>query len=306
MPIKMATKSDLMKRSSTQPQLINIIVALAVFSLIQVVVSCADQEQDGCCDVVAFAAEELAADGTWSFAASMSSLYEIETGWDKYCDFFEVRTLPIGNGNYTVLGKRTFGHPHPTEQPFTRRVRGVLVPAGIDRLVAVAHDTVNGFCGSDLILLLSGSEPTSVTAPPSTPSPVTPTATPAVQSSAPTDAPVTPTTESPITNSPDNFSPTNDAEETMAPAAPFTLTHNTSAPITTTTAAPIDAPPTSDPPSMLPDSFLTPSDSPTFKSASPSTLPSQSASQSFRHPSTRFSFSIGGTIAIATVVAFFL
>jgi hypothetical protein len=188
-----------MKRSSTEQHIISIsrrsccIVTLtAVFlSLIQVV-SCADQQQDGCCDVVAFAAEESGTDGTWVFAASMSSLYEIETGWDKYCDFFEVRTVPNDGGNYTVLGKRTFGHPHPTDQPFTRRVRNVLIPTGVDTIVAVAHDTANGFCGSDLVLVLSGSEPTSVTAPPTTPSPTFPlvTVAPALPSSgAPSNLP---------------------------------------------------------------------------------------------------------------------
>jgi hypothetical protein len=117
-----------------------------------------------CCHVVAFAAEELADDGTWTFAATMSSPYE--TGPEKYCDFFEVRTLPVSEGgNYTVLAKRVFLHHHPTEQPFIRRVHHVVLPDDVDTVVGVAHDLIDGFCGDKLTLALDGSEPTSVTAP---------------------------------------------------------------------------------------------------------------------------------------------
>ena len=269
-----------------------------LFLLLQLVSGQQEQQQDSslCCHVVAFAAEELADDGTWAFAATMSSPYEI--GWEKYCDSFEVRTLPASKGgNYTVLAKRVFGHPHPTEQPFTRRVFNVVLPDGVDTVVAVAHDLIDGFCGNELTLTLAGSEPTSVTAPPTTPPPVlAPLPTP-VPTGAPvatnTEAPVipsapitvTPETGTPvITGAPAARPPVTDAPVTLVPVpvtfAPITSTPTSEAPVTVapTTNAPsiTKAPVTSAPivnvaPTMVPSSTPAPTNTvPTAPSVKPS------------------------------------
>jgi len=52
-----------------------------------------------------------------------------DTGWDHYADGWEVLT-PDG----TSLGLRILAHPHVAEQPFTRSLGDVKVPAGVREL----------------------------------------------------------------------------------------------------------------------------------------------------------------------------
>lgn len=65
-----------------------------------------------------------------------------DTGWDHYADRWEIRA-PDG----TVLATRVLLHPHADEQPFTRSLSGVRIPAGIDTVSIRAHDKVHGFGG---------------------------------------------------------------------------------------------------------------------------------------------------------------
>jgi hypothetical protein len=63
-----------------------------------------------------------------------------DTGWDHYADGWEVIS-PTGD----VLGKRVLAHPHVGEQPFTRSLSGVHIPAGIKSVSIRAHDSVHGY-----------------------------------------------------------------------------------------------------------------------------------------------------------------
>ncbi|KAA3653950.1 MAG: hypothetical protein DWQ11_06555 [Proteobacteria bacterium] len=63
-----------------------------------------------------------------------------DAGWDHYADAWVVRA-PDGS----ELGRRVLLHPHDDEQPFTRHLGGVRVPAGIDTVQVVAHDSVHGW-----------------------------------------------------------------------------------------------------------------------------------------------------------------
>jgi hypothetical protein len=74
-----------------------------------------------------------------------------DRGWDKYADAWEVRTR-AGE----VLGVRELTHPHDTEQPFTRSLSGVSIPAGVDEVEVLARDSVVGFCGRTQTVSLSG------------------------------------------------------------------------------------------------------------------------------------------------------
>lgn len=94
----------------------------------------------GCAHVTA-ASIEPAAEG-FSIEATVLSA---DTGWEKYADAWEVRD-PDGN----VLGIRVLTHPHVDEQPFTRGLSGVEIPAGIAEVTIIAHDSVLGFCGGTL------------------------------------------------------------------------------------------------------------------------------------------------------------
>jgi hypothetical protein len=100
---------------------------------------------EGCADVVAATAERRA-DGTWTFDVTVSSA---DTGWEKYADAWEVRST-AGE----VLGTRELTHPHETEQPFTRSLSGVAIAEGTAEVVIAARDSVLGFCGEELALLL--------------------------------------------------------------------------------------------------------------------------------------------------------
>ena len=63
-----------------------------------------------------------------------------DTGWDHYADRFEV----LGPDGGT-LGTRVLHHPHVDEQPFTRSLRGVAVPASVGHVDVRARDSVHGF-----------------------------------------------------------------------------------------------------------------------------------------------------------------
>lgn len=63
-----------------------------------------------------------------------------DTGWDDYVDVWRIKGI-----NGEVLGERQLAHPHVDEQPFTRSLSGVKIPAGVESVVIEAHDTVNGW-----------------------------------------------------------------------------------------------------------------------------------------------------------------
>ncbi len=63
-----------------------------------------------------------------------------DTGWDHYADGWEVLGA---DGN--SLGIRELGHPHVTEQPFTRSLSGVQVPLGAQIVYVRARCNVDGW-----------------------------------------------------------------------------------------------------------------------------------------------------------------
>ncbi|WP_037544992.1 hypothetical protein [Stappia stellulata] len=96
-------------------------------------------------DVVAVDARQ-AGDGTWRFDVTLA---HADAGWDHYADLWEV-VAPDG----TVLGKRVLAHPHVDEQPFTRSLSGVEIPEGIDTVDIRARDSVHGFGGRTMSVVL--------------------------------------------------------------------------------------------------------------------------------------------------------
>jgi hypothetical protein len=73
---------------------------------------------------------------SWSFSVT---LHHSDTGWEHYADGWGVY---LEDG--TELGYRQLLHPHVDEQPFTRSLGGVRIPAGVKRVVIVPHDLVHG------------------------------------------------------------------------------------------------------------------------------------------------------------------
>ena len=96
-------------------------------------------------DVVDARAEK-AADGSYRFDVA---LRHADEGWEHYADAWDV-LAPDG----TVLATRVLGHPHVDEQPFTRSLSGVAIPAGVTRVTIRGHDKVHGHGGAELALSL--------------------------------------------------------------------------------------------------------------------------------------------------------
>lgn len=72
-----------------------------------------------------------------------------DTGWKHFANKWDV-VAPDG----TVLGTRTLYHPHVQEQPFTRSLSGVRIPAGISSVTIRAHDSVDGYGGKEFVVKL--------------------------------------------------------------------------------------------------------------------------------------------------------
>lgn len=87
-----------------------------------------------------------AGSGAWRFDVT---LRHADEGWEHYADAWDV-VAPDG----TVLGTRTLHHPHVDEQPFTRSLSGVEIPAGITAVTIRGHDKVHGHGGKEFLLEL--------------------------------------------------------------------------------------------------------------------------------------------------------
>jgi len=68
-----------------------------------------------------------------------------DTGWKHYSDAWEVLD---NKGN--ILAKRVLVHPHVNEQPFTRSLSGVEIPAAIKTVTIRAHDSVHEYGGKEM------------------------------------------------------------------------------------------------------------------------------------------------------------
>lgn len=76
-----------------------------------------------------------------------------DQGWNHYADRYEV-VGPEGE----VLAKRVLQHPHVGEQPFTRSLAGVRIPASVGEVTIRAHDSVHGLGGAEVKVRIERSE----------------------------------------------------------------------------------------------------------------------------------------------------
>ncbi len=74
---------------------------------------------------------------TWTVS---TTLKHSDTGWDHYADAWRV-VDEAGK----ELGKRVLHHPHEQEQPFTRSLSGLNIPATMKIVYVEAHDKVHGW-----------------------------------------------------------------------------------------------------------------------------------------------------------------
>lgn len=74
---------------------------------------------------------------TWTVSVTIS---HPDTGWDDYADGWRVETT-AGE----ILGTRVLHHPHVEEQPFTRSLSGVGIPANVAEVVVRASTNIEGW-----------------------------------------------------------------------------------------------------------------------------------------------------------------
>ena len=92
-------------------------------------------------------------DGSWTFYVTIS---HPDKGWDDYADGWDIVTLdgivlkPDNSAKYT----RVLLHPHVNEQPFTRSQSGIVIPPGVTKVRVRAHDSVDGYGGQEIIVVL--------------------------------------------------------------------------------------------------------------------------------------------------------
>ncbi len=67
-----------------------------------------------------------------------------DTGWEHYADKWEILDL-----DRNVLATRILYHPHVDEQPFTRSLSAVKIPAAVGGVNLRAHCSVHGFGGQE-------------------------------------------------------------------------------------------------------------------------------------------------------------
>ena len=67
-----------------------------------------------------------------------------DTGWEHYADKWEVL-----DSDQNVLATRILYHPHVHEQPFTRSLSAVKIPAAVGGVNLRAHCSVHGYGGQE-------------------------------------------------------------------------------------------------------------------------------------------------------------
>jgi hypothetical protein len=84
----------------------------------------------------------------FDFDVTVSSPYDTA---QRYADAFRVASL-----DGKVYGERILLHDHATEQPFTRDLYGVTIPAGIRLVVVQGRDQQYGYGGKIMQVSLPG------------------------------------------------------------------------------------------------------------------------------------------------------
>lgn len=86
--------------------------------------------------------------GRFDFDVTVSSPYDTP---ERYADALRV----TGEGG-VAYGERVLLHDHADEQPFTRDLHGVTIPAGVRSVVLQARDRKNGYGGKTVRVALPG------------------------------------------------------------------------------------------------------------------------------------------------------
>jgi hypothetical protein len=122
-------------------------LSLLVFGTALPTVQAADTAAQTHPDVIAAKVQPRGGD-RFDFDVTISSPYDTP---QRYADAFRVM-----HKDGTVFGERVLLHDHASEQPFTRDLHGVAVPAGVRSVVVQARDLKNGWGGKAIEVVLPG------------------------------------------------------------------------------------------------------------------------------------------------------
>ena len=75
------------------------------------------------------------------------TLEHADQGWGHYANQWDVVTL-----EGKLLKSRVLYHPHDNEQPFTRSLSGVYVPADLKQVKIRARDSKHGYSSREFIV----------------------------------------------------------------------------------------------------------------------------------------------------------
>ena len=79
------------------------------------------------------------------------TLEHADEGWEHYANLWEVVSM-----DDQLLVARVLHHPHENEQPFTRSLSGVSIPAGTRQVRIRARDSVHGYSEQEVVLDIPG------------------------------------------------------------------------------------------------------------------------------------------------------
>lgn len=127
-------------------------IGLAMLAMVSVLASCSGEEPPGTSgetqrfpDVVDVDVTETG-DNVYRFDVTISSPYDTP---ERYADAWRVKSE-----DGTVYGIRELLHDHAGEQPFTRSLSDVRIPAGTERVIIEGRDLEYGWGGDTLTVEL--------------------------------------------------------------------------------------------------------------------------------------------------------
>ena len=122
------------------PASVRVRLALAAFPALVL----ASPSEAGLADVLS-----ATADCSGTVCTFSATVRHADAGWKHYADAWEV-LAPDGR----VIATRVLQHPHVEEQPVTRELSGVEVPADVKSVRIRAHDSVHGYGGREVVVEL--------------------------------------------------------------------------------------------------------------------------------------------------------
>jgi hypothetical protein len=120
-------------------------LAISCAGLLPVIAQTAGESPQKHPDVVAVTVR-AAGPGRFDFDVTVSSPYDTPR---RYAD-----ALRVTGKDAAVYGERKLLHDHADEQPFTRDLHGVVVPAGVRVVVVQARDSRFGYGGKTAEVVL--------------------------------------------------------------------------------------------------------------------------------------------------------